>query len=801
MFTLIKRQTHTCILLVLSALVFTANNVAAQENTADIPVLFNQYQQNNIQEKIFVHTDKSFYVAGEIIWFKIYAVDAVFNKPLNISKVAYIEILDAANKPLLQAKIALQNGLGSGSLYIPFTANSGSFTLRAYTNWMKNFGAEYFFQKAVTIVNTQKNAVPATAATDSKKDIQFFPEGGNLVDGIESKLAYKAVDAHGKGLAFTATLIDNTDTITHFAPSHNGMGSITIIPRNNHSYKAIFSFADGQKISKSLPEVYTSGYVLGVKDSGAGKLSITVQTNIATATNIFLLVHTNGAIKTATGGILLNGAVNFLIDKTALGNGISHITVFNSKRQPVCERLYFKKPAQQLQLELKTDKSDYAPRAKVNMNLEAMNASAAKDDTASLSMAVYRVDTLQSADAATIDNYLLLGAEIKGYVEDPQYYFANSDAAAAAALDNLMLTNGWRRFKWENILQPTKPLFAYVPEYNGHIITGKVINTNTGNVQKDAEVFLTVPGIRTQFVPARSDAAGNVQFELKNMYGSADIIVQPDTQLDSMYRVDTNNPFFAGFSSTPVPAFQLPQTTANTLLENSISMQVQNIYAAKKLKQFNFPVIDTTAFYLRPDASYLLDDYTRFTTLEEVLREYVTLVNVAKREGKNHLPVYNSSTKLLFNNDPLLLVDGMPVFDMDKFLKFDPLKLKKLEVINKRYILGGSSFSGILNWQTYGGDLGGFPLDPHAVVVDYDGLQLEREFYAPAYITEAEQSGHLPDFRNVLQWMPAISIPVNGKQALGFYTSDLPGKYAAVIQGISTNGLCGSKVIYFDVKK
>ena len=220
-----------------------------------------------------------------------------------------------------------------------------------------------------------------------------------------------------------------------------------------------------------------------------------------------------------------------------------------------------------------------------------------------------------------------------------------------------------------------------------------------------------------------------------------------------------------------------------------------------KLKQFILPGIDTSAFYLKPDARYLLDDYTRFTTIEEVLREYVILMKVTKKEGKYHFPVLDISNGQLFTSDPLVLLDGMPVFNLNKFLQFDPLKLKKLEVVNRRYILGGSSFNGILNWQTYNGDLGNYELDPHAIVLDYEGLQLEREFYAPVYNNEDQLLSHIPDFRNVLLWSPDIKMPVNGKQEINFYTSDLTGKYAAVIQGVSTNGLCGSNLIFFEVKK
>ena len=179
-------------------------------------------------------------------------------------------------------------------------------------------------------------------------------------------------------------------------------------------------------------------------------------------------------------------------------------------------------------------------------------------------------------------------------------------------------------------------------------------------------------------------------------------------------------------------------------------MQVQNIYTGNKLKQFNPLAPDTIAFYMKPDSRYFLDTYTRFTTLEEVLREYVTMLDVIRQGGKFHLPMMEASAQGFFTEYPLILLDGVPVFDIDRFMKYDPCKIRKLEMVNRRYIYRGAHFDGILNWTTYDGNLPGFELDPRAAVIDYEGLQLEREFYSPVYDTDAKLSSHLPDFRNLL---------------------------------------------------
>ena len=162
--------------------------------------------------------------------------------------------------------------------------------------------------------------------------------------------------------------------------------------------------------------------------------------------------------------------------------------------------------------------------------------------------------------------------------------------------------------------------------------------------------------------------------------------------------------------------------------------------------------------------------------------------------------MYDVANSVVFDHDPLILLDGVPVFDIDKLMTLDPLKIRKLDMIHRKYFLGAANFDGIMNWITYKGDLGGYTLDPHATVVDYEGLQLEREFYSPSYAEGQAPESHLPDFRNVLYWTPEVAVDREGKGQVGFYTSDIPGRYVAVVEGLAADGSAGSSVIRFEVK-
>ena len=558
---------------------------------------------------------------------------------------------------------------------------------------------------------------------------------------------------------------------------------------------------DGSSISQELPLAAAAGYVMQLALADDSHLSVTVQyAGAMTAPDVFLFAHTRNAVKSVQTNTLQNGVAQFIIDRKKLGEGISHFTVFNAGRQPVCERLYFTYPQNQLLPQLATDANEYEVRKKVTVHINTKDQDG-QAVAANMSMAVYQIDSLQDTEQADISSYCWLSSDISGVIESPAWYFTNRNKATEQAMDNLMLTNGWRRFRWDDVLQEKKPVFAFVPEYAGHIVSGKITRTANGLPGKDIGGYLSVPGTHTRFRNAVSDSAGRIKFEMKDFYNDGEIIVQTDNVQDSAYMVEVQNPFSEKYTAHATPAPELSAVNALELAKHSTGVQVQNEYSGTLLKQFRYPDADTSAFYDKPDAVYLLDNYVRFTTMEEVLREYVMPVNVRKRDGQFHLPVYDELAKGFFTNDPLLLLDGVPVFSIDKFMEYDPLKIRKLEVLSRRYFLGNMFFEGIVNFITYKGSLEGYELDPHATVIDYDGLQLQRTFYSPEYETPQQVNSHLPDFRSLLFWSPAVKTGIHGLQDISFYSSDIPGRYVAVLQGLTADGKTGSATLRFDIKE
>lgn len=776
-----------------------STTINAQDASTAIPERFKQYNNNSQQEKLYVHTDKNFYLAGELLWFKIYNVDGSKYQPAALSKIAYVEIIDKGNKPVMQAKISLNRGKGNGSFYLPVSVSSGNYKLRAYTNWMKNFNAAYYFEKPVTIVNTLKTlTTPAGDSTTKRYQVAFFPEGGNLVKETSSKIAFQVTDPFGKGVHCKGIVLsEKNDTLVSFQTLKFGMGHFMFTPAGAQSYKAVITLPDGGTITQQLPQVHEQGYVMQVQEDATNTIKVIVTGKAMPAQTVFLFAHNRQTMQLAEKQSPVNGVATFSIDRNKLTDGITTITIFNEQQQPVCERLYFKKPVQVLSVTAGSNAPQYGNRKRVALSINTKHNNIQNGVPADLSLAVYRLDSLQTVDPNSLLSYLWLTSELTGNIESPAYYFSETSDEIKEATDNLLLVHGWRKFNWQQVLSDKHPVFEYAPEFDGQIITCQV-KSNTGTIPPYAmNAYLSIPGIQLQFYNAKTNKEGKMFFDVRDYYGQNEIIVQTDVP-DSNYRVDVINPFSEKYSDNPLPGFDLPATSQAALNDQSISMQVLNTYDPGKLSRFAVPAIDTFPFYGKPYKVYKLDDYTRFTTMEEVLREYVPEVAIRRWGGQLHLKVFDFEVRDFYATDPLILLDGVKV-DNRILLNYDPLKVNKLEVITNKFIKGEFFYHGIVNFTTYHGDMQDLKLDSRAVILDYEGLQLKREFYSPLYKTEQQALSRMPDFRNLLYWSPDIQTDSSGQATVEFYTSDMKGKYVAVLQGIDDAGYAGSYYFTFDV--
>ncbi|MCR6641212.1 MAG: hypothetical protein NVV82_19995 [Sporocytophaga sp.] len=793
---------HRIILIVWAILHLQIYNDAFAQSDTLISIVNNlkTYSENHFQEKIFVHIDRGVYMTGETLWFKIYLVNAKNLKPADLSKVAYVEILDDTYKPVCQKKISLIGGEGAGVIDLTNGLKSGNYTFRAYTNWMRNYSPEFFFHQSIKVINVfKKSASPEASSMLPEYDIRFFPEGGYLVAGIPTKLSVKASDKQGKGVDFKGYILnERNDTLEQFRPLKFGMGSFIFTPKDSVHYKALIISEDQKENWVVFPKVLSSGYGMRLSNEGDEKIKIDVsiksENNLNSYEPVYLVVHKHGTLQVAELSFFQNGKTSFIVDKSRLADGINSFTIFNKAKKAVCERLFFNYPEDaRLQVEAQTDKEVYSSREKVEVRF--LGPGLTEEDAASLSVSVFLNDTLEDEDKCDIFSHLLLSSDLKGYIENSNYYFQQSKKETSEALDNLLLTQGWRRFDWKDVFNPENTHISFIPEYEGHFIRGRMTDSNSRGMLNN--LYMSCPGKSVVFSMTRSSVNGEFAFPLKGLYGLNNLVFQTTLQ-SSAPSIELYNCFSEEVAEYKSKPLLLSDACRESVQDRRVNSSIVKVYNKKQDSKQTFT--SERPFYGVADKIYFLDDYTRFPKMEDVIREFVPEVFLRKKKEGFYFLVSNNLSKKVFDDSPLMLIDGVPVFNIEKVLAFDPKKIEKLEIVARRYFHGALNTPGIISYYTYKGDLGGFELDPKSLVIEYEGLQMKREFYSPVYSNPEDVNSRIPDFRNQLFWSSDIKLTGNKEGSVYFYTSDQKGTYTIQIHGLSINGKAGSKRLNIEVK-
>lgn len=392
-------------------------------------------------EKIYIHFDKSVYRPGDTIWYKAYL--QLNGRPSEISKTLYAELVDSAGHVQQRNTAPLIAAMANGNFVLRTDWKAQSIRIRAYTAWMKNGDSSFFYDQQLRVI---------TSATVSKQGLenggtrlQFFPEGGDLVVGMESKLAFKANDAYGLPVEVAGTIRNERDEIlANFQTVHNGMGFCWWTPKDTSPCFAIWKDADGSMHRSALPEIQEQGTTIRVTP---GENQVQFQITRSQQQNLLLIAHMNQALVyrariSATDKRTVSGAV----PTAQLPSGILTLTVFDDAERPVAERVVFVNNHEYLfDAKVSVSKQSLAKRGLNEVQLGSM-------DSLQGDFSISVTDAVSDGVLTGTDNIvsrLLLSADIRGRVYQPYAYFADQSDSTQALLDLVMLTHGWRRFNWE----------------------------------------------------------------------------------------------------------------------------------------------------------------------------------------------------------------------------------------------------------------------------------------------------------------------------------------------------------------
>lgn len=325
-----------------------------------------------------------------------------------------------------------------------------------------------------------------------------------------------------------------------------------------------------------------------------------------------------------------------------------------------------------------------------------------------------------------------------------------------------------------------------VPEFIGHRVAGTLTNKLTKEVLANERIYFSIPGNISQFKVTQTDNNGHFTFDIPNFIDQNIVIIQTENDQN---KIQINfDPSSAGIISyfSPIRSNALPFNAFGTLLDHHIAKEIQAVYTYGKDAQFERINFDTSSFYNKPDVSYKLDDYVRFASLEETFVEFIPEISVESKKGHFSMYTYDFQSKSFFKNKPLVLVNGIPVFNMDKLFEYDPTRFKKIDIIARSYIYGNQVFNGIVNLITYDGQIEANSLIDNDFVFELKGIQKKMIFQNTASLLTSAYNERFPDYRTTLFWKPNLILTNDVK--IETSSSALKGKYNVLFRGIDTKG-------------
>ena len=494
----------------------------ADSQLSNVVEQLENYVQSNRQEKTYLHLDKPYYSTGENVWFKAYLVDQAYGIPIQESSL-YADFISPGSEILFSKTLKVRNGGAIGDFSIPDSLDPGNYRIRAYTNWMRNYDSSFFYHRPVKIVKTfESDSLKANTNLLDQLSITFFPEGGHLVHELPGVVAFKAVNLNGKGVDIKGKVFDsNNNFITSFSSLFKGIGRFYFNPSDLGGYTAEVDYL-GKKVTFDLPSIKPSGYVLNVRNGYLqNHILVSISSRNYSLQNGFFIVHRNGEVFVTSEIDNDNDSYFFKILKADIPAGICHLTFFDNQSQPVAERLLITDlPDSEPSIKLDFDNPKYATRSEVKINLSNSNI----ESNVNLSLSITPNATVQFAEnAENIKNYLLLSSELKGHIEEPEYYFSDTKDAYDA-LDNLMLSQGWSRFKWEEILsmERTNPKFKEEPSLS---ISGSVMDLR-GKEGVEGKIALAIIKESVDFLEIETNEVGEFIYPGLEFYDSAKINVK-----------------------------------------------------------------------------------------------------------------------------------------------------------------------------------------------------------------------------------------------------------------------------------
>jgi len=647
-------------------------------------------------------------------------------------------------------------------------------------------------------------------------DVQFFPEGGYMLTGVRGKVAVKALGANGLGVNYTGTITDNAGlVVANVLSQHAGMGVFVLTPEQGKTYKANITFANGSKGAFDLPKTQDAGFSISVTNLEGDNLSLKLSASPAFfAANkghaFYIIAQSVGTVCFAAQTVLKEPVYSAVVSQSKFPTGIVQFTLLSTAGIPLSERLTFIQRNDQLNLNLTSDKPIYGQRQRVKLGITAKSKTAPVEGDFSVSVIDETKVPVDEDGETTILSSLLLTSDLKGFIEKPNYYFSKANDKTAADLDVLMLTQGYRRFTYTDVMANALPQILYLPE-QGLEVTG-TLRTLNGMPFKGGNLRMLIPN-RYFSANAVSDPEGRFKFTNLIFTDTAKVVITAKNNYNAknlMLMVDGNtfpalpkNKFYpdeeANIDSTMRPYLLNSKKRLGSIQQ--IKEVIVKAPTPKGPSHTDYPAL--TGLSMMADHTVSADQLKSCTTLLICLQGMLAGVTF----DNNNFYVsrdYNQGKKV-----PMaIFVRGMPV-DVGYLSSLSGTEVESIEIflrddlglVNNAYQTNGVL---VINTKTVPKgtkislqDLQDLLPQPNVANFTPMGYNISREFYSPKYDVPKPIG---VDFRSTIYWNPRVITDKTGAASLEFYNADGRGSYRAVIEGWDKDGNLGRYIYRYKVQ-
>lgn len=773
-----------------------------------------EYELPQKGEKVYVHHDKPYYVAGENLWFKAYVVDMVSDMVSKSNGAFFAELISPEGKLIFSEMYPMNDGTSHGEIQIPDNLKSGEYILKAYPRWMKGANLNMEYQEKLEIYTThEENELFRKIQSDSINTLTFSPEGGQLIESMPMQLGFMAKDPFDEGIEIRGRLVDEDGrTVSQIKSADDGYGSIFIMPRANHQYQTMVMSHEIADVA--FPDVHGTGYSIMINTLKPNTIDVSVRgTMKLEGDKFYLLVISNGKLYDRRIGGLTRGLFKAEFPKSNLPNGISQILLTNEDGKILCKRLIFINQPEEVVAKYYLAKREFKARERIDMVIELKDENGKAVNGANFSVSVIDANKIsRNINDQNIVSYLKLGYIADNHIPNPGVIFNDHDRETLKILDWIILN--------QNTVLPEIDSFdslktiekAGISHENAWNLSGTVEAKNGGAPLSDGTLaIISYPNYSNGFLYLKTDKNGRFSIPGTLFTDSTRVLIRATDNLGKPTDVQIN--FDPVPPSEYFPKMKTAQTeisdTRRTYLDFHRNNSNEKILPTGKVRGVFDDRNIELKMYENADFSVVLNEkQARTADLMVLFNGRFPGLSVSGEGANAEISIRGE------RGGALILLDGIPLEDYALGLKDEdkinadtveksapilllseikPQDIERVDILKSAPALlaqfgAVAKYGVIVIYSKKSKNLSLAPSTNGFTELWLPGFASSNDFMSPDYSRQTLPRNNY-DARTTLYWNPNVMTNRRGRAKIGFYNSDDARNLQICIEGVTNDGI------------